>query len=57
MYSQIHTYPITHAMTTTMMSVTRDAADGLTFGKSEATSAPKNWALKRNENALGNEAR
>jgi hypothetical protein len=33
---------MTQAMTTTITTVTTDATEGHTFGKSEATSAPKN---------------
>ena len=37
LYSQAHTYPMTHDMPTTMTNVTRDATEGVAFGSSAAT--------------------
>ena len=46
-------YPTTHNRPTMSTNVTSDARDGWTFGNSEATFAPKNWASKRTWNRLG----
>ena len=47
LYSQAHTYPPPHDIPIMSTSVRSDAAEGRTFGKSDATLAPKNWASNR----------
>jgi hypothetical protein len=53
LYSQAQTYPMTHDIPTTMTNATRDTTEGVTFGSSAATSAPKHWASNRIAKARG----